>query len=370
MRDLLAERLLGTVLGWSDPDHSRERPILTALARLKYDEYQQYTPGMKFIESLAFWLNQFDTVKERQIAYRFIRNRLIFLSAQEMNHLVDVAFPKVVKPILFHKAALILGIPIWRSAKINGSTVLKELRRRSLFLGLSDGAHIDRFRRTNNSEIGNEQILPYYDISPGKVTGMKADLRKSLAKLRNQKEQDISEEDATFKSVFLLDDFSASGLSMLRNKNGFFKGKLEKIQSKFKDELSCIIDQAGCDVYSIIYVMTVQARQHLEKTIEDFWEMSNSDCYINPVMVLNDESRFGNPEDNDMKLLVEKYYDHQIFDEHFQIGGTYDAKTGFAGCGLPVILSHNTPNDSLFILWSYSENFRGLFPRTPRHREG
>lgn len=370
MKDLLAERLLGTVLGWSEPDHGRERPVLTALARLKYDEYQQYTPGMKFIESFAFWLNQFEKVQERQIAYKFIRNRLIFLSSQEMNHLVDVAFHKVVKPILFQKTALILGIPTWRNAEIEGSTVLKELRRRSLFLGLSDGAHIDRFRRTNNSEIGNEQILPYYDISPDKVAGMKSDLRKSLARIRNQEEKEISEEDATFKSVFLLDDFSASGLSMLRNENGLFKGKLEKIQSRFKDQLSCIVDHTGCDVYSIIYVMTVQAKQHLEKAIEDFWKMSNSRCYINPVMVLNNECRFGIPEDTEMESLVEKYYDEQIFDDHLKIGGTNDAKLGFAGCGLPVILSHNTPNDSLFIFWSYSEKFRGLFPRTPRHREG
>jgi hypothetical protein len=56
MRDALAERLLGSVMEWSNEDIARQRPILQALASLKYDEYQQFSPGMRFVESLALWL--------------------------------------------------------------------------------------------------------------------------------------------------------------------------------------------------------------------------------------------------------------------------------------------------------------------------
>ncbi len=64
------------------------------------------------------------------------------------------------------------------------------------------------------------------------------------------------------------------------------------------------------------------------------------------------------------------YYDPRASDKHIQVGGTADAQLGFAGCALPVVLSHNTPNNSVYILWG-PESFRffGLFPRVSRHRE-
>ncbi len=60
MRDALAERLLANVMAWTPEDVARERPVLQALAAIKYDEYQQFSPGMRFVESLALWLAQFE----------------------------------------------------------------------------------------------------------------------------------------------------------------------------------------------------------------------------------------------------------------------------------------------------------------------
>jgi len=55
---------------------------------------------------------------------------------------------------------------------------------------------------------------------------------------------------------------------------------------------------------------------------------------------------------------------------HMQKGKTPDAKYGYGDCGLPVILHHNTPNNSLAILWFYENcTIRGLFPRVQRHKE-
>jgi hypothetical protein len=68
MRDELAEALLAKVMNWSDEEKARERPVLQDLARYKYDEYQQYAPGRRFIESLALWLRQFETIDERRTA--------------------------------------------------------------------------------------------------------------------------------------------------------------------------------------------------------------------------------------------------------------------------------------------------------------
>ena len=45
---------------------------------------------MRFVESLTQWLRQFSTPEEKQIAYNFIKNRLIFVSTAEMEQLVSM----------------------------------------------------------------------------------------------------------------------------------------------------------------------------------------------------------------------------------------------------------------------------------------
>src|SRR6266481_4377298 len=110
MRDELAEALLAKVMNWSDEEKAHERPILQDLARYKYDEYQQYAPGRRFIESLALWLRQFETMDERRSAYDFVRNRVIFISTPEMRYLVELAFPTAIRPGLIEKAAAALQV--------------------------------------------------------------------------------------------------------------------------------------------------------------------------------------------------------------------------------------------------------------------
>lgn len=53
MRRELAERLLANLMAWSDAEMATEREILDVFANYKYDEYQQYAPGRRFLESLA-----------------------------------------------------------------------------------------------------------------------------------------------------------------------------------------------------------------------------------------------------------------------------------------------------------------------------
>lgn len=65
--------------------------------------------------------------------------------------------------------------------------------------------------------------------------------------------------------------------------------------------------------------------------------------------------------------LCEKHYSDEFGDQH-----TGCVKFGFDSCGLPLVLHHNTPNNSIYLLWARkSENFRPLFVRYERHgREG
>ena len=163
-------------------------PILQALADLKYDSYQQYSPGMRFVESLALWLNQFGSHCERQDAYDFVRKRLIFLANAEMNHFAAIAYPDVIRPILLDQAARAEGIPRFHLRAVLESKTFSTLQESTLFCGLSDGARIDFFRRSNR-DLSHEQIFQIW-LSPSRLCSSYSILRSSSnARARSQNEQ-------------------------------------------------------------------------------------------------------------------------------------------------------------------------------------
>ena len=114
------------------------------LSVIKYDEYGNFGPGAKFVESLAGWLQQFPE-KRRQLALDFVLDELVFISETEMSHL--------------HHSRRHRG----HDSRVTGAgrhqhghrspphprdrTALRvlQLRRASLIIGASDGARLDRF---------------------------------------------------------------------------------------------------------------------------------------------------------------------------------------------------------------------------------
>jgi len=226
MRDALAERLLAQVMGWAPEDVARERPDLQALAAYKYDEYQQFFPGMRFVESLALWLSQFATIEERRIAYDFIKSRLIFCSSAEMDHLVGIAYADHVRPLLLRRAAHDAGIGERLVSRIAASTHFKVRQRQCLFLGMSDGARIDVFRRSNSSDLTHEQILQTYEITADRVDELLKKLSADLVPLLGGEPPEAMRK---FRTIVLLDDFSGSGFTYLRRGDGgSFDGKIGK----------------------------------------------------------------------------------------------------------------------------------------------
>jgi hypothetical protein len=158
VKDALAEKLLARVLQWTPDDVAQERPVLQALTAFKYDEYQQFSAGSRFIESLVLWLNQFETVEERMVAYEFVKTKLVFCSAAEMRHLVEIAYPDHIRPLLIDRTAGD-GPDRYRPGALAARTEFKIRQRQCLFLGMSDGARIDTFRRANLEHgLNHEQI--------------------------------------------------------------------------------------------------------------------------------------------------------------------------------------------------------------------
>jgi hypothetical protein len=89
---------------------------------------------------------------------------------------------------------------------------------------------------------------------------------------------------------------------------------------------------------------------------------------IHRVQALPDDMVVARGDLPDLDALIDASYDPAINDRHMQKGGA-DGRYGFADCGLPVILSHNTPNNSLALLWHDRGTAKALFPRVSRHRE-
>ena len=74
-------------------------------------------------------------------------------------------------------------------------------------------------------------------------------------------------------------------------------------------------------------------------------------------------------DDNaELDQLIDLTYCELINDKHMKKGGG-DGRYGFADCGLSIVLGHNTPNNSLAMLWADIGDSRALFPRVTRHRE-
>lgn len=368
LRDPLAERLLAKVMAWEPADVARERPDLQAMAAYKYDEYQQFSPGMRFVESLALWLNQFKTLEERKCAYDFVKSKLIFYSSAELNHFIAMAFPDHVRPILLRRTAKECGYNPWQIAKVVNSEEFRIMRRQTLFLGLSDGARTDVFRRSN-PDLRHEQFWQTYEIPDERATELQADLGSFVDELSPKYRDKAARK---FRTVVLLDDFSASGVSYARLEGKTSKGKIGTFAKNLNDKkspISKLVDVDDLYIVVLLYIATQGAYKHIDATCKGIWPNAVT-YFTEAVHIVPDEVKLKDAEANPLRSIIQEYYDHSIYDRHMEKGKTPDARYGFAGCGLPVVLSHNTPNNSIALLWSFETcKVRGLFPRVSRHKE-
>lgn len=378
MRNDIAQALLLNVLHTSSfEDVADARKYFQNMAKYKYDGYQQYSTGMRFIERFALWLNQFDT-SDRHVALKFIREKLIFISQSEMNLLVSSAFPDVIRTYLIKDVSEIKKIPEYKVAEIIASKEYRKLVRQSLFCGMSDGAKMEFFRRSNAGIIFHEQIYQTHELSDERAGKMKTELVKDLKKILES--ENIPDDESKFKCVFLLDDFSASGTSYLKfEKKGsevIAKGKIAAFYKNIWENqgLSKIFDLEELKVYVIIYLCTEQAKSMIEGYFAELEKKYKRKPELICLHVIPNTNKLSEVSDEQILTLCKNdaYYDQvELEDEHTRQGGGPGVRMGFGQCALPVILFHNTPNNSISLLWSYdaSRKFKGLFPRIPRHKE-
>lgn len=356
MRSELAEELLDTLMGWDRAAFQEKVRQLEALATYKFDEYGNFRPGVKFLESLAAWLHQFDDPADRATALDFVLERLIFISDAEMTHLIELVYPDHMETVLRQRTASRLECSPYEVARVVDDQAFVAMRRRSLILGASDGARLDRLRRSAPF-LSHEQFLQSTEPAIQLVAGMCNKLEEALATLGIAAS-------ATFEHVFLVDDFAGSGKTMLRESEGAFEGRLIKLSTALERLRENDLVAEELDVTIILYVATENAHRHLESAIA---ASSLPDWELRVVQLLPRWVRV-DEQDAAFAALCERYYDEVFTDEH-----KGRAPIGYADGALPVVLSHNTPNNSVSLLWADSSEEpdglrrRALFPRYERH---
>lgn len=356
MRDELAGRLLDRLLDWSPEEQSVWMSDLRRLAAYKFDQYEAYAPGERFFERLARWLGEFPEVAQRRRLITFIRSTLIFISRDELDHAIACVYPDFIKRDLIQHAAAELGISAHHVKKIVTSSAFRSLRRKTLYLGLSDGARMDRLRRAS-PELSHEQFWLSPEVGAHAVTTIAEKLAEAIDEM-------ALNGPAQFRHVVFVDDFYGSGFSLLHRKDdGTWGGKLRRAQEHLNmlrnGEHPLLADDVT--VTLVLYVASAQARDHIESVLSAFeptWK-------LRIVQLLPESTVVTDPE---LRAICEWFFDDVLIDKHKK----RRVPLGYQDGSLPLVLHHNTPNNSISPLWADSVGRDGkerhaLFPRYERH---
>jgi hypothetical protein len=371
----MALQLIAKVMDWPEEDDdgtaTREYAWLRFMATAKYDGYADFRAGVRFLESLATWLKQFD-MADRPAAYDFVRRRLVYISPPELLCLIEAFIPETVTPYLRGVAADELNVQpyeIWSTSA--GNTLFDKRLRKTLFVGMSDGSRIDMLRRANPRRVSQEQVLPMLNVDEAKWLDLNENIDRELPGEK-------------FDSVYLIDDFTASGTTFIRQTDGKWKGKLAKFNLLVSDARKSLKENfplaEGYDLHIHHYISSHQARGTLNERMEDAakqWaERTFGDWRVTEGLLLPEDLLLHQPPDSAMLGLCDRYYDHALFkrlEKHCREAGQDDMKLGYANCALPIVMDHNTPNNSISLLWAETEGLDGahamrpLFHRRDRH---
>ncbi len=372
MKPIQARRLIGQLMQWTDDEATRGFQWLDLMAQYKFDHYQGYGPGRRFYLTLLRWLSQFG-LEDRRVAFRLLHDHLTFISQAEMHHLVSRSGALIQRKMRAHVAKL-CGVPVHEvDLDPLAKRRLELLQTRTLYVGASDGARIDVFRRFNEGTINNEQVVATNEISGRKWK----DLHEKLAE-RIAVREDFHGVDARFEWVCLIDDFTASGTTSIRDEgNGKWGGKVQRfIQEvdKTRAEAPLITIDAHIQVHH--YLASKAASIKVSGLLKRFQAQASGMRFIPSFSyVLPGEIVVAATSHEELAALLERRYDPGIETSHTGP----NIALGYKQCGLPLVLDHNTPNNSVATLWARSDpkakrddndnHMSPLFPRRQRHSD-
>lgn len=373
MRRELAISLISDLMEWDGSEATTEYAWLKLMVDYKFDRYQGYGPGIHFYVRLISWLGQFKDVAARRTAYHYLRNHLVFIGQPELHQLIKLAMPEMEKDArrIIAKRRGLAYHETWTNK--DAQEDLKLLSLRTLYVGLSDGARIDVFRRDNDGLLTNEQVVASSEISDDKWESLGDKLAARL------KQSGFPNAEQKFERVCLIDDFTGSGTTLIRHDNAkaSWDGKVHKFCSQADKHINKrpqLADQCHIQVHH--YLASTKAKNVIEEALPKFQAtMPRFSCKASYSWVLSADPDVVMGPGSDAKLMdwIQDHYDPSIQTSHNCADGKPIA-LGYKQCGLPIVLEHNTPNNSIALIWATSRPdskephiMRPLFPRIERH---
>jgi hypothetical protein len=168
-----------------------------------------------------------------------------------------------------------------------------------------------------------------------------------------------------------LDDFSGSGFSYLRIEEDRYAGKIGKLfhgLTNADNPLSKLVSLPGLEVVVVLYMATQRSIDYLTALLREMWEPYGVEASVIVIFPLSSDVTLDPNSCGKFAELIDQYYDSENETDATRKGKT-DLRYGFGSCGLPLVLSHNTPNNSIGLLWAEGSAMWPLFPRVTRHKD-
>ena len=178
-----------------------------------------------------------------------------------------------------------------------------------------------------------------------------------------------------YEMIFLIDDFSASGTSYIREEDGRFAGKITKflkqvITDDEYDFIKSVIDTKNLRICVVLYVATTGAIQRIKDRISKYVKHTSIKVEVYAVQELDDSVRLNSEFLEKLESVLENNFQYDDIVTPAYKKGQYDKPHhGFDNGCLALVLNHNCPNNSLPVLWHgvEKEGISALFPRVQRY---
>jgi hypothetical protein len=195
---------------------------------------------------------------------------------------------------------------------------------------------------------------------------------------------------AAFELIVLVDDFAGTGSSILRQVPGSqkFTGKLCKFLASLHDAMRTVPDIVAPDWQLCVhhYLGTERAANDIPAREQAALASASQEVPLKRPSSYTFGAKVAQevcisasqPGHSALVKLTQDYYNPKIVTDHTKVGGVEHMGLGYGGCGLPLVLHHNTPNNSLALLWAEEpagrdaagtpqREMRPLFRRRQRH---
>lgn len=327
--------------------------VLRQLGRWKYDRYAPYGPGARFTDRLAPWLDQFAEEDRMEVA-RHLAEELVFVSDVELANCIELAWSDHVRPWLMRVVAPELGLDWWQVARAGSHPNLPRLVRRTLVVGLADGARLDQLRRAS-PPLSTYQFLPSWHLD-GPLEPLQRQLRRALDASPGSGPAD----DDTFRHLVLVDDFSGTGGTLLHvDADGSVTGRLHQASLEIDGarRRGEIADDAH--VLVMLYVASARAITNIQRGLV----AAGLDWSVRVVQPLPASMDLERDEPELDEIIV------RTFGRAADVDGKGTRNLGYFGGTLPFVLQHNVPNDASPLLWQSPSTSGGEpgWPLFPRH---